>query len=158
MAKSSSKSKSRGKGAGSRIRKNRGDTEPRSHGMPRGVPDRKISETLLDFASPLLELVGDDASAEQVHELLMIAVTVWNAMVMEEWGHGQHFLDQVRAQLKDPRVGPLGALVEVLIERRRERFAHDLRAIGHFEVRPDPVDRFRIYAEARLADSLMRAH
>jgi len=159
MAKKTSKIRSRGKRTGARGGKKRTETEPQARGIPRGVPDRKISETLLDFVKPLtMELVDENTSTEQIHDLLKIAVTVWNAMVMEEWGHGPRYLDEVRATLKDARLGNMGSFVEALVERKRERFAHDLRAISHFEVQPDPEDGFRIFAEARLARSLMREH
>ena len=46
-------------------------------------PDRKISETLLHFAEPLLEPLGPRATEEHANQALQIAFTVWNAMVYE---------------------------------------------------------------------------
>ena len=56
-------------------------------------PDRKISETFLHFAEPLLEPLGPHATEEQENQALKIAFTVWNAVVYESAngdveGHG----------------------------------------------------------------------
>lgn len=48
------------------------------------LPERRISETLLDFASPILELRPDGTSNAEVERVLIYAVAVWNALIFEE--------------------------------------------------------------------------
>ena len=63
-------------------------------GKPRPeFPDRKISETFLHFAEPLLEPLGPHATEEQENQALQIAFTVWNAVVYESAIRRQAFHD-----------------------------------------------------------------
>ncbi len=47
-------------------------------------PDRKISETFLHFAEPLLDAHGPRATAAQMEQSLRLAYTIWNAVVYED--------------------------------------------------------------------------
>jgi len=42
-------------------------------------PNKKISETFLDFSSPLLDALGKGATKHQIEKIFEIAYTVWNA-------------------------------------------------------------------------------
>ena len=72
--------------------------------MPRNsplsyYPDRKISETFLHFAEPLLQGLGPDATKHQMDEALKIAFTVWNAVVYEMANGETRFLDMLRESM-----------------------------------------------------------
>ena len=43
------------------------------------LPSRKISETILDFAEPILGMIDDDTGEDQIRQGLIIAITIWNA-------------------------------------------------------------------------------
>ncbi len=45
-----------------------------------------ISETILDFAEPLLKSTPDRVAVAAVEEALGIAIAVWNAVVLEQAG------------------------------------------------------------------------
>ncbi len=45
------------------------------------LPSRKISETFLDFAAPLLSTIPRGAGKWQYENILKIAFVVWNAVV-----------------------------------------------------------------------------
>jgi hypothetical protein len=47
-----------------------------------------VSETLLDFASPLTGDLGDLLDLGDVHEVLALAITAWNAAVLDAWEQG----------------------------------------------------------------------
>ena len=54
----------------------------RPQARPR-FPTRKISDTFLDFAEPLLSPLGAEASKQEMEGALQIAFTVWNAVVFD---------------------------------------------------------------------------
>ncbi|MCK5214508.1 MAG: hypothetical protein KAR05_04070 [Candidatus Omnitrophica bacterium] len=45
---------------------------------------RKISETLLDFAKPVFDKLEGDCDKETLENGLMLAVTVWNSLVLDK--------------------------------------------------------------------------
>ena len=59
-------------------------------------PDRKISETFLHFAEPLLDPLGPRATEEQENQVLKIAFTVWNAVVYETANGDTRFMTTLR--------------------------------------------------------------
>lgn len=109
-------------------------------------PDRKISETFLDFADPLLEPLGPDATVDQMEQALKIAFTVWNGVVYDKVNGNSHFLDMARKLTCHDR--RIAALVEELISRKRKLFDDDDRLVGEFKfIRKGGEIRLR--AEAR---------
>jgi hypothetical protein len=60
------------------------------------LPARKISETFLDFADPLLEPLGRGATVDQMEQALKIAFTVWNGVVYDKVNGNSHHLDMAR--------------------------------------------------------------
>lgn len=108
---------------------------------------RKISETLLEFAQPVLDLTPPDATAADVEQRLEVVVLVWNAVVLAQ--RGQHeFLAGLRTTLESAGTD-MPAFIDMLIERKKELFAHDHRLVGEFTVRRAPDGTFTIRAEAR---------
>ena len=95
-------------------------------------PQRKIAETFLDFADPIVETLPEDASAAQMEYALKIAYTVWNAMVLHEVKGDRYSLDLIQAAVgQDPDVT---TLVSALIERKRTRFGSNHRLIGIYHI------------------------
>lgn len=109
-------------------------------------PDRKISDTFLQFAEPLLDAWGPNVTEAQMEQPLMIAWTVWNAVAYADVGEKGHMLDSVRTSMgHDPQ---LKVFVEALIDRKRTVFGDDHRLIGEYKLfRKDGEIRLR--AEAR---------
>lgn len=95
----------------------------------RSFPSRKISETFLDYASPLLDPLGLPTK-EQMEQALKIAFTVWNSAVYDAVSGESHHLAQVRELAA---VNPIvAALIESMIQRKQELFADDERLVGKF--------------------------
>ncbi len=102
---------------------------------------RKISETFLDFAAPLLAPLSADATEKEMEGALKIAFTVWNAVVFDAVNRSNRWLDQVRDLAgHDPRVQ---AIVEELIARKQSLFGNDHRLIGEYRL-------YRHHGELRL--------
>jgi hypothetical protein len=109
-------------------------------------PDRKISDTFLLFAEPLLDALGPNVTEAQMKQPLMIAWTVWNAVVYADVAKNGRTLGTLRSSIDcDPESKEL---IEALIERKRTLFGDDQRLIGEYTVyRKDGEIRLR--AESR---------
>lgn len=114
------------------------------------LPTRKISETLLEFAEPLLANPPRDLSPQRLEHVLIAPITIWNAVILDDRGAMPGFLAQARARvaLAQPSV-PL-AIFDFMVERKRSCFGDDLRLIGRHSVRVDPDGTFHVQAEARM--------
>ena len=114
------------------------------------VPQRKISETFLDFASPIMDNLPDDASAAYVEGVLKTPHVVWNAIVLSEVTGDRHFLDHIQAAMTQLPEG--AALVNLLIQRKRTMFGQDHRLIGRYTI-VEKRGELVLRAEARAAPS-----
>jgi len=109
-------------------------------------PNRKISETFLAFAAPLLEAAGVKAGKRQVEEVLKIAFTVWNSVVYDTVNCNSHYVAQIRQlTANDPESS---ALMELMITRKKTMFSDDQRLIGEYKLTKKP-DEWHLWAEAR---------
>lgn len=95
-------------------------------------PSRKISETFLDFASPMLQTLPSPTTKKDVEKVLMIAFTVWNAVVYADTKVEEHFLSDLRKRTSS--AVETGIIVNNLIIRKRTSFADDQRLIGEYKV------------------------
>ncbi len=109
--------------------------------------DRKISETLLEFTAPILEFFDGEPTPENLRPAFIIAVTAWNAVILDESKAGTKFIEKSRKLLK---TGPELALFDSMVERKRNDFGPDRRLIGDFEVY-QAAGEFRLRATAHAA-------
>jgi hypothetical protein len=109
-------------------------------------PDRKISETFLHFAAPVLHGLASEEPERHAREALQVAYTVWNAVIFADVLNDHHHLDEVRRLITGTPQGT--TLVEQLIARKRALFADDERLIGTYEVRRTE-DGINVRADAR---------
>jgi hypothetical protein len=117
-------------------------------------PDRKISETFLLFAAPIIPDPPTEATENGVRSALEISFTVWNAVIFADVLNDDFHLDQVR-RLATPQP-QTALLVEQLIARKRSLFADDERLIGTWEIRRTS-DGLNVRADARDPFSLPRS-
>jgi hypothetical protein len=109
-------------------------------------PSRKISETFLDFAAPLLEPLGPEATKQEMEQALKIAFTVWNAVVYDTVDRSSQWIDRLRDTTgHDPQVR---AVVEHFVARKQRLFGHDHRLIGQYQLFHQGGE-LRLRAEAR---------
>ncbi len=98
------------------------------HTVP--CPDRKISETFLLFAAPLI--LPEGGSQRKYEEVMQVAFTAWNAVVHADFLGDDYHLEHVRALTSsNPEAS---SLMEGLIERKRKLFGEDSRIIGKYRV------------------------
>ncbi|MCP3165989.1 hypothetical protein [Myxococcus qinghaiensis] len=105
----------------------------------RKLPQRKVSETLLDFARPLLEdIESSERPQEELFTVLALALSAWNAVVQDTWEPEKGWVERARATLRRmPREN--GELMEkdfeLLVERKKQRdFADDPRLLTGLDV------------------------
>ncbi len=95
-------------------------------------PDRKISETFLDFAQPLLSGLGSEATDNQMNEALKIAFVVWNSVVYDTVNGETKLVDQLRQSTShDP---DMSLFIARLIFRKHNLFGDDHRLVGEFKL------------------------
>jgi hypothetical protein len=109
-------------------------------------PDRKISETFLEFSEPLLETEGAPPTAQEAEKVLQLASTIWNAVVYDTVHGNTEWVTRLRNLIAGQP--PLVALIEQMILRKRSWFGHDLRLIGEFKILEKDGE-WRLRAEAR---------
>jgi hypothetical protein len=56
-------------------------------------PDRKISETFLHFAAPLVHILSTEAREHRARQALQVAFAVWNAVVFADVLNDHRYLD-----------------------------------------------------------------
>lgn len=112
---------------------------PHATGRPRRkVPTRKVSETLLEFARPLLEdMEYWDDPQEELFVVLALAMSAWNAVVQDTWEPEKGWVERARATLRRMPAGEREQMTrdfELLVERKRRHFADDPRLFDMLEV------------------------
>ena len=98
----------------------------------------QLSESLLAFAHPLLQLLPEGAGPAAITPLARIAALVWNSVALELLGHDSPYLEQARAIVRSNTKGlerdlALGLLADMEARKRREVLP-DLRLIGEVEL------------------------
>ena len=116
-------------------------------------PNRKISETFLHFAAPILHGLPSEAPEYQAEEALRVSFTAWNAVVFADVLNDHRHLDNIRRLTAGKPEAAL--LMEQLIARKRALFADDERLIGSWEV-TRTEDGINLRADAIDPHSLLR--
>jgi hypothetical protein len=116
---------------------------PKSH---INFPNRKISETFLHYAEPLLVLLGPDPTDEMMEQALKMAFTVWNTIVYEKVNGDARFLDMLKSSYAEKP--DMAAFIADLIDRKRFLFGDDDRLIGEYKLFHEKGE-LRLRAEAR---------
>ena len=116
-------------------------------------PNRKISETFLHFAEPLLQDLPCEAPERRARAALQVSFTAWNVVMFADVLNDDTYLDEIR-RLTAARP-ETAVLVEQMIARKRALFADDARLIGNWEV-TRTEDGINLHADARDPHSLPR--
>jgi hypothetical protein len=88
----------------------------------------------LDFAYPFIEMIDASTTQQDIENGLTLAITVWNSIVFEVVQNDSSCLDKLRNSILQSDNPQGWMMMEVLIQRKKEKFADDLRAISDFSV------------------------
>ncbi len=105
----------------------------------------KMSDTLLEYAGPLINALPDDTGLEELKRVLQLAAVVWNAVVEEDGDVDEAALNLVADMKSKLQVTPPEAVIEWLADRRVFRFGDDPRVVLSLDVVRDG-DRMRVLA------------
>ena len=108
--------------------------------------DKKISETFLDFAGPLLEIAAEQRSMDLVKAALKLSFTVWNSVALDTVNGNDEYITALRKCLAEDPVS--ATHIEKMIFRKKALFGDDLRLVSDYQI----VERdgeWRLRAEAR---------
>jgi hypothetical protein len=119
--------------------------------MPKSIElaPGKVSEMMLDFARPLLDMMGEPRNISDVRSVFELVTTCWNLPTLERERHADatalrmHF-DSVVASFPEP----LASTLLGVVESRRTTFGH-VPFMVIVEVRGTSLEDCTIYAEAR---------
>jgi hypothetical protein len=109
--------------------------------------ERKISETFLRFAAPILQNMPEGATPSEIENVLTVPCAIWNALVFDRAGGTQEYITRVRETIAHSPTG--AAIAEDLIERKQAHFADDLRLIGKYGVKKRGPGEINLWAAAR---------
>jgi len=116
-----------------------------------------MSDTLVEFAQPLLELLPDDPGIAMMQNVLSLGMLLWNCFVLEaspshddrkEAGELRAHVLATANRSGVPR-DLMADLLEELAERKRTLYPDDRRLIAGIDVRPD-CDGFHVQAMSIL--------
>jgi hypothetical protein len=97
------------------------------------LPERKLSECILDLAAPRLERLGSSASVHEKRRVLGVAIAIWNAHVNASllWGGPQKPLKELRKAMCGRDAPPESAEIFAELSARWQRMAAlDPRLVG----------------------------
>ena len=109
-------------------------------------PERKISETFLDFSAPLLSMIPKGAARQEYEKALKIAFVVWNAVVYADATKDERHLSEMRKLLTQDKYSRL--ITEEMIKRKRTLFGDDHRLVGECRITIEEGG-FKLWVEAR---------
>ena len=119
------------------------------------IPERKISETVLEFGEPLLGAL-EAPTVEEYRRGLEIVITVWNAHGISMANpHGRTVylkeLSRYRKRAAADGAPPLFlAAFDALNARRVTDYADDPRCVGEWDLIPDGTGGYKFRCDARL--------
>jgi hypothetical protein len=94
---------------------------------------QKISATILEFGQPYLDELPTNPTKQVYEAYLAMIVSAWNSVVIDEWNGNEEmqslFLKQTRSIPP-----PFKHLPKLLLDRKKQLFADDHRAVGNHEV------------------------
>jgi len=111
-------------------------------------PSLKISQTFIDFVKPLMSIVDQNTTEDQIKDAFQIAYTVWNGVIMDSVNQDDHYIKRLYQLV--PKHSEYTELLDQLILRKKTLFAEDKRLIGNYKVTYKDGD-LHVRAEARSA-------
>ncbi len=125
-----------------------------------GGSGRKLVDTILEFARPLLDTAPARQSQRDLEDMLRVARDAWNAAVADQNDPAAGQVASLRAALQHQRATHLLHWTDELVARKHDQFEADRRSVGAVRVHRAGRD-FRIemdtWMNAKLADALEAA-
>jgi hypothetical protein len=112
----------------------------------------KLSETMLQFAKPLLDTLPGLPSIDELRQLMTIVTVVWNLPLYEQRKNPQAAAHRATFDLAMEKAPPpIAKILSNMLYSRLTTYAHDPR-LGFVDVVEDGDGRAQIVATAALTD------
>ncbi len=120
------------------------------------LPEQTLSESILDFAAPLLDRLGPTPSPDEARRGLDLAISIWNFQVMAGpiWGKPKPLADARKSMAGKQAPPVLADTFELLSVRWRTKFALDPRFVGSWSFEPTDAGRCELVCEATLPEGV----
>lgn len=115
----------------------------------KNIPTRKISETILEFAEPLLRELPDRYSKDALKGIIRLATCVWNACVLDQWNDTIEYTDLLKRPFEEKGFVRELMTINTLIDRKRNFYNDDPRGITNARIIVRN-GKFSLRAETRL--------
>jgi len=96
------------------------------------IPDRKISEVILEFGEPMLGQL-DMTDKFEMESAVRLLITIWNAVALDQQLKTRHYEDQMMKLLEET-AGDFDGIARKLIKRKKRKYSSDPRTVGHHEI------------------------
>jgi hypothetical protein len=126
--------------------------------VSKAIPQRKISETILDFGAPLLAEVHPDLPLDAIRTAFTIVITTWNAYVMAQdaWGHPEHLEALKQLIYAETTPSELRDTFEALSTRWQAQFADDPRVVGDWRIVEGDDSGYDLHCDARAPEPALQ--
>lgn len=112
----------------------------------------KLSESMLQFAKPLLDQLPDPPSIEDMRQVMMIVTAVWNLPLYEQRKSPNAASYRATLNTMMARLPPeIAKIISTMLHTRLTTYAHDPR-LGFADVVEEAPGRAKIVATAALTD------
>ncbi len=98
------------------------------------LPSSKISQTILEFGKPTINTLPQGYTKEELEAVLLIVITVWNAVTIDSWLGNRDMELKVYETLGTTSKEAL-LQVKRLVKRKKTKFGNDPRAVGDYWVK-----------------------
>lgn len=112
-----------------------------------------LSGVLVDYAQPLLSMMGEQPNRSKVEERLTFAASAWNATILYDSGRDPAFMGSATEMLRASAGSAAVELFEALVARKRREHADDGRLIGPIGVEEDAEGHYLVTAIEMEPDS-----
>ena len=97
------------------------------------IPNRKISEVILEFGAPLLDELPASKDRFELESAIKLVVAAWNAVILDQQQKTRLYEDELLKAIK-PMPEGFSSMVKLLFKRKRREYGSDPRTVGHYEV------------------------
>jgi len=97
------------------------------------IPTRKISETIIEYGSPILQELPENASKEEYEHAFRLIVSAWNTVILDEQNKSKKFEKEfLKALGSMPK--EFSHIPKQLLKRKKRNYSADPRAVGEYSV------------------------
>jgi hypothetical protein len=111
------------------------------------MPNRKISDVIIEFGEPLLSQLDLEDKFE-MEGAIKLLVTIWNAVALDHQEKSRRYEDEL-VRLLNENSSEFNKIAFKLIKRKKRKYSNDPRTVGNYQI-VEQEHGLTLRAEARL--------